>query len=84
MFPDKKDAPSQKTWLDEMSEGVEVLAKRGAAAAPVDPDETEGENPVASSEQGCQIFLGATYQNRRKFTKCPYILQTSSFARPSK
>ncbi len=32
LFPDKKDAPDHNTWLAEMSEGVDVLGRRGAPA----------------------------------------------------
>ena len=34
MYPDKKDAPDHKSWLAEMSEGVEVLGRRGGAPLP--------------------------------------------------
>jgi hypothetical protein len=34
--------------------------------------------------QGCQIFLGTTYQNGEKYTKLPQNTPTATFARPSK
>ncbi len=41
MFPDKKDAPDHKTWLSEMSEGVEVLGKRGGTLVPAEDEGKE-------------------------------------------
>ena len=38
MFPDKKDAPDHNTWLSEMSEGVEVLGKRGGTSVPAEDE----------------------------------------------
>ena len=47
MYPDKKDAPDHKSWLAEMSEGVEVLGRRGGAPL---PGQEEGKNNYV--EQG--------------------------------
>jgi hypothetical protein len=37
-----------------------------------------------SRDQGCQIFLGATYQYGKKYTKRPHNIPTLSVAGPSK
>lgn len=50
MFPDKKDAPDHNTWLKEMSEGVDVLAKKGVAV--VEQKDDDGKTflqPVSAS-----------------------------------
>ena len=43
MFPDKKNAPTVQTWLAEMSEGVEVLAKKGGSAVAAESKEDKGD-----------------------------------------
>jgi len=53
-----QDAPTEKTWLAEMSEGVDVLSKRGTATQAeisdkedVEENETESENEEDKSQK---------------------------------
>jgi len=42
MFPDRSNAPDEKSWLAEMSEGVEILAKKGGNLALAKKEIDEG------------------------------------------
>ena len=50
MFPEKKNAPDQKTWLDEMSEGVDVLVSKGTAVADKNNDDGKRDFSILKRE----------------------------------
>ena len=60
MFPEKKDAPDHNTWLSEMSEGVDVLGRRGAPA----PAGTEGKRVNISNALSLQFGISHLVEGR--------------------
>ena len=65
MFPNSKDAPTEKTWLTEMSEGIDVL--NGVEKDTSHP--VEDERVDCESDEQCKLNKLKTRKQRRKELK---------------